>query len=349
MSKAIRQDMTAKANSSGFNIYIMKSVVNSMKSIMDRIKASDRAFVFGIAGDSGSGKTTISRGIKRILGEDMVCSFSMDDYHSLDRKQRKERNITPLHPDANHMDLLADHLEALRHKETVDKPVYDHSKGEIAGTVPFGPAPVVIVEGLHPFFTSRLRSLIDFKIFVDPSRSVKRLWKVRRDVGERGYQPEQVMAEILQREPDYKLFVDWQKIYAHIVVKIQDSQFHPSLLTPGEKPDWYSVRLIQQILDHPVSRVGLTIDLSKILKSSEHEFSIEFQRDDYYGKKVGIMTVDGEIHQSMIYDLEKRLGDALGTYTVISDRRQEYVNAIGFAQLILTWSCLEKLEHLIST
>jgi len=314
---------------------------------MDRIKESGRAFVFGIAGDSGSGKTTISRGIKRILGEEMVCSFSMDDYHSLDRRQRKERNITPLHPDANHLDLLADHLEALRRKERIDKPVYDHGTGEIAGTVPFGAAPVVIVEGLHPFYTPRLRSLIDFKIFVDPSRSVKRLWKVRRDVGERGYQPSQVMAEILQREPDYKLYVDIQKIYAEIVVKIQDSRFHPPLPETGPKPDWYSVRLIQQMLDQPVSQVDLTIDLSKILRSSEHEFSIEFQRDDYYGKKVGIMTVDGEIHQSMIADLERKVGRSLGTYAAISDRRDQYVNAIGLSQLILTWSCLEKLEHLL--
>lgn len=318
-----------------------------MKSIMDRIKETGRVFVFGIAGDSGSGKTTISRGIKRILGEEMVCSFSMDDYHSLDRRQRKERNITPLHPDANYLDLLADHLELLRRGQGIAKPVYDHSKGEISGTVPFGPAPVIIVEGLHPFFTERLRRLIDFKIFVDPSRSVKRLWKVRRDVGERGYHPAQVMAEILQREPDYKLYVDIQKIYAEIVVKIQDTRFHPSLLETGPKPDWYSVRLIQQMLDHPVSKVDLTIDLSKILRSSEHEFSIEFQRDDYYGKKVGIITSDGEIHQSMIADLEKTLGDSLGTYAVISDRREQYVNAIGLSQLILTWSCLEKLEHLL--
>jgi len=76
------------------------------------------------------------------------------------------------------------------------------------------------VEGLHPLYTERLRSLIDFKIFVDPSRSVKRLWKVRQDVGERGYDPAQVMAEILQREPDYKLYVDIQKIYAEIVIQI---------------------------------------------------------------------------------------------------------------------------------
>ncbi|MDM7940480.1 MAG: hypothetical protein QUS07_09075 [Methanothrix sp.] len=213
--------------------------------------------------------------------------------------------------------------------------------------MPFGPAPVIIVEGLHPLYTERLRSLIDFKIFVDPSRSVKRLWKVRRDVGERGYNPEQVKAEILQREPDYKLYIDVQKIYAEIVVKVQDSRFHPSLLDTEPKPELYSVRLIQQMLEHPVPEVDLAIDLSKILRTSEHEFSIEFQRDDYYGKKVGIMTIDGEIHQSMIAELEKKLGDTLGTYAVISDRREEYVNAIGVSQLILTWSCLEKLQHLM--
>jgi phosphoribulokinase len=107
------------------------------------------------------------------------------------------------------------------------------------------------------------------------------------------------------------------------------------------------VRLIQQILEQPVTEVDLTIDLSKILGHSEHEFSIGFQRDDYYGKKVGIMTVDGEIHQSMIADLENKLCSSLGATALISDRRDEYVNAIGLAQLILTWNCIEKLEHLL--
>ncbi len=320
-----------------------------MKSLMDRILESGRVFVFGVAGDSGSGKTTLSSGIKRILGEEMVASFSMDDYHSLDRQQRKELGITPLNPAANYLDLLADHLEALRKGEGIDKPVYDHSSGRIKGTVPFGPAPVIIIEGLHPFYTERLRNLIDFKIFVDPSRQVKRLWKMRRDVGDRGYDREQVMKEILQREPDYKLYVDIQKIYAEIVVKIQDSRLNPPLFMAEPRLELYSVRLIQQMLDLPLSEVDLTINLSKILMSSEHEFSLQFERDDYYGKKVGIMTIDGEIHQSMIEELERKLGDSLGTRASISDRSQEYVNSIGVAQLILTWRCVEKLDYLLSS
>jgi phosphoribulokinase len=317
-----------------------------MRSLMDRVRASGRVFIFGVAGDSGSGKTTITRGLKRILGEDMVASFSMDDYHSLDRQQRKVQGITPLNPAANQLDLLADHLQALKEMRGIDKPVYDHSTGEIRGTVPFGPAPVVVVEGLHPFYTERLRSLMDFKIFIDPSREVKRSWKVRRDVGERGYQPEQVMAEILQREPDYKLYVDIQKIYAEMVVKIEETKFRP-LPLQDPYPEWYSVRLIQQMLDMPLSTVDLTLDLSAILRTSEHEFSIQFQRDTYYGKKAGIMTIDGEIHHTVIDDLERKLGDAFGTYAAICDRRQQYINAIGVVQLILTWRCAELLEHLL--
>jgi phosphoribulokinase len=314
-----------------------------MSSLIQRILESRRVFIFGVAGDSGSGKTTISSGIKRILSDDIVAVMSMDDYHTIDRRQRKELNITPLNPEANNLNLLASHLETLRAGKQIDKPVYDHSYGQIMGTEPFGPAPIIIVEGLHPFYTERLRSLIDFKIFVDPSRQVKRRWKIRRDVETRGYNPEEVLNEMLRRESDYKLYVDIQKIYAEIVIKIHNTRFPQSLIAP--KQELYSVRLIQEILEQPVSRVDLTIDLSKILQTSEHEFSIEFQRDDYYGKKVGMMTIDGEIHQSMIIDLERRLGNMLETQAAIADRYQDCVNSIGLAQLILTWRCVEKLSR----
>ena len=271
----------------------------------------------------------------------------MDDYHTIDRMQRKELNITPLNPEANNLNLLAIQLETLKAGKQIDKPVYDHSRGQIMGTEPFGPAPIIIVEGLHPFYTKRLRSLIDFKIFVDPSRQVKRLWKVRRGVETRGYNQEEVMKEILQREPDYKLYVDIQKIYAEMVIKIHNTRFSQSLISP--KRELYSVRLIQGIMEQPVSRVDLTIDLSKILQTSEHEFLIEFQRDDYYGKKVGIMTIDGEIHQTMIIDLERRLGNILDTQAAIADRCQDCVNSIGLTQLILTWRCVEKLANMMGS
>lgn len=315
--------------------------------LLDKIIDSGKVFVVAVAGDSGSGKTTFTSGIKRILGEDMVASFSMDDYHRLDRDMRRNLGVTPLCPEANRFDLLAEHLASLKMGEVIDKPVYDHSTGSVGGTVPFSPSPVVIVEGLHPFFTPELRRLTDFKVFVDPSRTVKRRWKLRRDVRERGYAPQDVMREILQREPDYKLYVDIQKVYAEMVIKIQDSAFPPSLM--DESREGYSVRLIQQMLDVPLDEVHLTIDLSQIMRISEQEFRIEFQRDDYYGKRVGVMTVDGKLHRTMIEDLEGKLCQILGTAPPTWPGAGDYVDATGMAQLILSWRCLEKLAFLIKS
>ena len=81
-----------------------------------------RPIMLGIVGDSGSGKTTITRGLVRVLGDDQVTHFCTDDYHRYDRKQRAERNITPLHPDCNHLDILAQHLRHLRNGEAIMKP-----------------------------------------------------------------------------------------------------------------------------------------------------------------------------------------------------------------------------------
>ncbi|HOI69200.1 MAG TPA: phosphoribulokinase [Methanothrix sp.] len=313
-------------------------------SLAERLKGSGRVFVVAVAGDSGSGKTTMSRGIRRLLGDDLVSTFSMDDYHSLDREERRVRAITPLNPAANRLDLLAEHLGALRRGEEVDKPVYDHTDGTIKGPVPFRSAPVLIIEGLHPFYTPELRREIDLKIFVDPSRAVKRRWKMKRDCVDRHYEREAVMAEILAREPDYKLYVDVQKIYAEAVVKIEESRLLRSPMAENP-PERYSVRLIQEVLEGNLSEVDLKIDLSALFRLAEREFSIAFQRDDYYGKRVSVLTIDGELHRSMIEGIEEKLCSLLGSEAPICDRSgDEEVSATGMVQILLCWRLLEKLQ-----
>ena len=317
-------------------------------SLQDRLRSSGRVFVVAVAGDSGSGKTTLSRGIRRLLGDDLISTFSLDDYHSLDRQERRVRRITPLNPEANHLDLLAEHLGSLRRGEEIKKPVYDHSNGTIKGPVPFRSAPVLIIEGLHPFYTPDLQRETDFKIFVDPSRAVKRRWKIKRDCIDRHYEREAVKKEILGREPDYKLYVDVQKIYADAVVKIEDSRLPPpfDMETPPER---YSVRLIQEVMEASPSEVDLTIDLSSLFRLAESEFSISFQRDDYYGKPVSVLTVDGELHRSMIGGIEEKLCSLSGSTSPISDRSgDDRVSSTGMAQILLSWRLLEMLDRHLS-
>ena len=98
-----------------------------------------RSIILGIVGDSAAGKTTLSRGIVRVLGEDNVTHVCVDDYHRYDRRQRAERNITPLHPDCNYMDIMAQHLAHMRAGEPFLKPVYQHKDGTFGPLVRVDP------------------------------------------------------------------------------------------------------------------------------------------------------------------------------------------------------------------
>ncbi len=310
-------------------------------SFKERITQSGKIFVVGVGGDSGSGKTTFVRGIKKIFGGDIVSSFSLDDYHSMDRVQRKEVKITPLNPKANDLNRLVKDLRKLKQGKEISKPVYDHSDGTFGDSVLFKPTNVVIIEGLHPFYTEGLRSLSDFKIFVDPDREIKRKWKIRRDVSKRGHSSDTVLKAMRVREPDYKKYIDVQKIYAEVVVKIHASRFM-------QEEDIYSIRLIQRILDMPLEEMDLSLDLSTLLRFSKKDFSLEFQSDDYYGYDVGILTMDGMIHRDVVENLEAKICRYTGRDSVhLFEPDQEYITTTSLAQLIVCWRFMEKINYLL--
>ena len=152
-----------------------------------------RPVMLGIVGDSGSGKTTITRGLVRVLGEDQVTHFCTDDYHRYDRRQRAERNITPLDPECNHLDILAQHLEHLRGKEPIMKPVYQHTDGTFGPPDYFVPGRFVVSEGLLGFYNRELSDNFDVRVYLDPPEELRRHWKVQRDCSRRGYTTDQVL------------------------------------------------------------------------------------------------------------------------------------------------------------
>ncbi|WP_046470587.1 phosphoribulokinase [Allosalinactinospora lopnorensis] len=178
-----------------------------------------RPVMLAIAGDSASGKTTLTAGLVGALGAERITSICVDDYHRFDRAERAELPFTPLHPKCNYIDTMEQHLQLLSLGQPILKPVYDHSTGALARPELIEPRDFVIVEGLLPLHTKLSRACFDATVYLDPPEEIRRDWKVRRDSTKRGYQPEQVLAELEKREPESAEFIRPQRKYADIVVR----------------------------------------------------------------------------------------------------------------------------------
>jgi phosphoribulokinase len=177
-----------------------------------------RPIILGVVGDSAAGKTTMTRGLVRALGEHAVTHVCTDDYHRYDRKQRAELGITPLHPDCNYLDVMAQDLRHLRDGEAILKPVYRHADGTFGPPVYVEPHGFAIVEGLLGYHTPQMRGCYDVRVFLAPPEELRRRWKVQRDCSRRGYTTDEVLAELDRREPDSAAFIRPQERYADMVV-----------------------------------------------------------------------------------------------------------------------------------
>jgi phosphoribulokinase len=177
-----------------------------------------RPIILGVVGDSATGKTTLSRGLVRMLGDNNVTHVAADDYHRYDRRQRMEHGITPLHPDCNYIDIMERHFAELREGRAILKPVYQHKHGTFGPPVYTQPNQFTLIEGLLGYHTPELRACYDVRVFLSPPEDLRRQWKVQRDCSRRGYTTDEVLEELDRREPDSELYIRPQQRWADIIV-----------------------------------------------------------------------------------------------------------------------------------
>jgi len=182
-----------------------------------------RPIILGVVGDSATGKTTITRGLVRLLGEEHVTHIAADDYHRYNRQQRSERAITPLHPDCNYLDIMEQDFATVRDGRSILKPVYRHQDGTFGPPEYVEPKRFTVVEGLLGYHTQALREVFDVRVFLAPPEGLRREWKVQRDCSRRGYTTDQVLEELDRREADSELYIRPQKSHADIVVSFVPS------------------------------------------------------------------------------------------------------------------------------
>jgi phosphoribulokinase len=309
------------------------------KNFKDTIAASPYIFTIGVAGDSGSGKTSFTRGIRSIFGNDLVSTITLDDYHSLDRDGRSAAGLTALDPKANRIHQLERDLIQLKRGVPVLKPVYNHGTGTFDPPVVFRPGKILILEGLHTLFTPLLRNYLDFTLFVDPVKEVKYDWKIRRDMKKRGYSREEVLREISAREPDYLRYIDPQKEFADAVIQLDYSQYGRSL---GEKRNVYRVTLLQNRMKRTIENIDLSLDLYSILSLSERNFSLMFETGRKGEERMGQLIMDGELSEHVVKRLERSIERQTRVRPISLFKDRHYVTAGDLAQLILCWRIIHR-------
>ncbi|SEM90280.1 uridine kinase [Lihuaxuella thermophila] len=177
--------------------------------------------VIGVAGGTGSGKTTVARKIVEQFSDSVVYleqdSYYKDQSH-LSLEERANTNYD--HPLAFDNDLLLEHLHKLLHYQPIDKPVYDYKlHTRSSETIYLVPKDVIIVEGILVLDDERLRDLMDIKLFVDTDADVRILRRIERDIKERGRTFESVMEQYLSVvRPMHLQFVEPTKRYADLII-----------------------------------------------------------------------------------------------------------------------------------
>ncbi|KAB1153311.1 MULTISPECIES: uridine kinase [Tenacibaculum] len=179
-------------------------------------------FVIGIAGGTGSGKTTVVNQIINELPQDEVCVISQDSYYNqtdnLTYDERTKINFD--HPRAIDFDLLVQHLTDLKNNKIIEQPVYSFvAHNRTKDTIKTHPRKVVIIEGILIFNSKELRNLCDIKVFVHADADERLIRRVRRDIKERGRDIDEVLSRYQSTlKPMHQQFIEPTKNYADIII-----------------------------------------------------------------------------------------------------------------------------------
>ena len=177
--------------------------------------------IIGIAGGTGSGKSTFKNRLKEEFGDRVSVVYYDNYYKAHDDIPLEERALINYdHPDSFETDLIVSHLESLRNGESIDCPVYDYSiHNRTDRKIHIHPAEVIIVEGILVLYDERLKNMMDIKIYVDADADERILRRVIRDVKERGRDVEGIAKQYLTTvKPMHYIFVEPTKYNADIVI-----------------------------------------------------------------------------------------------------------------------------------
>lgn len=203
-----------------FGILIAIQILREGVRENDYYRLGSRPLVLGIAGDSGVGKSTFSKGLATIFGERSLVEVSGDDYHNWDRSSPMWKTLTHLDPKANRLFDLVRDVRSLLDGNEVRARQYDHKTGLFKQKKIISSKNVVLVEGLHTFYPQQLLEELDVRIFLDMDENLRVFLRVNRDIKERDSNEDRVIKELDRREDDSNKYIKPQAKRADVIFKM---------------------------------------------------------------------------------------------------------------------------------
>lgn len=188
---------------------------NSIKS--NNLYQRKTPFIIGVGGDSGTGKTTLNTLIAKIFNDNLL-QIEGDGDHRWERGSENWTNHTHLNPKANWLHRQSENLLELKNWRAAKRVDYDHTTGKFTSQYSIKPKEFILISGLHPFYLPISRKSLDLKIYMDPNETLRRYWKVQRDMTYRGYSLEKILSQIEARVCDARKYIYPQKHFSDLII-----------------------------------------------------------------------------------------------------------------------------------
>ena len=242
-------------------------------------------YIIGIAGNSGSGKSTIAKAILDVFTQDNTTVLCGDDMHKWERNDPNWNKYTHLNPNANNLELELKLLRTLSKGKTISRNFYDHHTGTFTQPKLVEPTNLVILEGLHAFFLEKIREIYKMLIFIKPAPKLNQDWKIKRDTKERHKNKEKILAEIKNRENDFKDYIATQEQYANIKIEFlyKKTQDLKSLEVKSNYPTADIYMLISLFNQPKIDSIVKTLESDSKLKIN-YFYQENFQTFKAHGK-----------------------------------------------------------------
>lgn len=292
-------------------------------------KLYNMPYLIGIAGDSGSGKSTLTDLFVDLFGTKHVAIVSGDAMHKWERGDTMWSKFTHLDPRANRLHYDLEYVRQLQSGQDIYRRHYDHHTGKFSTPDKLESKSVVLFEGLHSFFLTEMQQVLDLKVFIKPDDQLRTHWKVKRDMADRGYTKDKVLAQLKNREQDAKEYVEVQEKYADITFSLKSliAITETDIGTDIDVPVYLEIKCDNKVYLEPF------LETLSTYVNIEHTFNDKHQIVSLTG------SISGPVLEHLSYSLVPDLFD------IVTEKPHWSSDHRGIMQFFISYYILNSLNY----